>query len=310
MSAWVIGKTTRFAAAGVQSPLSKYISHFLTHDLCSSYAHRYFPTLPWQDPQGHWALSPLSPVANVTTPTLIIQGDQDSRTPLGEGLQLYHALKLRGVPAADGSLPVFAGDFPTLDLVEVTGTSTGRILHKAATPALFVTGICSASGAILSRKATEEMGPAKMATAIAGSGDYALTDWQPGQQITLEQNAAFAGPNKGSFQTNIIKPIVESRTALLALIAGELAMSEVAPQDSAQLDGAEGIVTVKTNRFDYTWIAMNVEKPARADLRVRQAIRLGLDIDGILAGACDGTVPRSHVKLRSQPASLPYLPNS
>lgn len=105
LSAWVIGKTDRFAASVVQSPLINYISHFLTHDLYSAYVGRYFPTLPWEDPLTHWAQSPLSLIANVTTPALIIQGDQDSRTPLSEGLQLYHALKLRDVPAALLILP-------------------------------------------------------------------------------------------------------------------------------------------------------------------------------------------------------------
>ena len=51
--------------------------------------------------------------------------------------------------------------------------------------------ICSPSGAILSREATEKMGPAKMATAIIGSGADVLTDWHPGHRITLEQNLGF-----------------------------------------------------------------------------------------------------------------------
>ena len=105
MSAWMIGKTNRFAGAVVNAPVVNYISHFLTHDLYSSYVGRYFAKLPWEDFAGHWARSPLSLVANVTTPTLIIQGDRDSRTPLSEGLQLYHALKLRDVESALLILP-------------------------------------------------------------------------------------------------------------------------------------------------------------------------------------------------------------
>jgi dipeptidyl aminopeptidase/acylaminoacyl peptidase len=105
MSAWIIGKTNRFAAAVVTAPVINYISHFLTHDLYASYVGRYFAKLPWEDPEGHWARSPLSLVANVSTPTLIVQGDQDSRTPLSEGLQLYHALKLLDVPSALVILP-------------------------------------------------------------------------------------------------------------------------------------------------------------------------------------------------------------
>lgn len=77
LSAWIIGKSDRFAGAVVTAPVINYISHFLTHDLHSSYVGRYFAKLPWEDFAGHWARSPLSLVGNVTTPTLIIQGDRD-----------------------------------------------------------------------------------------------------------------------------------------------------------------------------------------------------------------------------------------
>lgn len=77
LSAWIIGKSDRFAGAVVTAPVINYISHFLTHDLYSSYVGRYFAKLPWEDFAGHRARSPLSLVGNVTTPTLIIQGDRD-----------------------------------------------------------------------------------------------------------------------------------------------------------------------------------------------------------------------------------------
>ena len=199
-------------------------------------------------------------------------------------------------PAADGSLPTGAGDFAALDHVEVTGTYTGRILLKNPSPSLWIVGLCDSGGAILSRKAIEALGK-DIATKIIGSGPYALTDWQPGQQIVLEQRADFAGANKGAFQKVVIKPIVEPRTALLSLLAGEIALSEVDSQDFAQIEAAEGIVAVKTPRIDYTWIGMNVEKPALSNVRVRQALRLGIDVDTILAGAYGGAELRANALL-------------
>ena len=142
-------------------------------------------------------------------------------------------------PAADGTLPTGAGDFSALDKVEVTGTYTGRILLKTPSPSLWIVGLCDSGGSILSRKAVETLGK-DIATKLVGSGPYAVTDWLPGQQITLEQRADFAGANKGSFQKIIIKPIVEPRTALLALLAGEIGLSEVATQDAAQIEGRGG----------------------------------------------------------------------
>lgn len=200
------------------------------------------------------------------------------------------------VPAADGALPAFAADFSSLDHVEVTGTYTGKIILKNPSPALWTLGICDCSGAILSRKAYEALGD-KISTQIIGSGPYAVTDWQPGQHIILEQSADYVGPNAGRFQKITIKPIPEPRTAVLSLLAGELGLSEIASQDEGQLEGAEGVVAVKTNRLDYTWIGMNMSKGPLADLRVRQAVRLGIDIDAILAGAFGGVVERANALL-------------
>ena len=61
--------------------------------------------MPWEDPQGYWARSPLSLVGNVKTPTLVLVGDRDLRTPVGESEQYYQALRLRGVPTAFVRVP-------------------------------------------------------------------------------------------------------------------------------------------------------------------------------------------------------------
>ena len=47
---------------------------------------------------GYWQRSPLSLVGNVKTPTLVVVGSEDYRTPDSEAEQFYEALQLRGVP--------------------------------------------------------------------------------------------------------------------------------------------------------------------------------------------------------------------
>jgi len=56
--------------------------------------------MPWEDPQGYWARSPLSLVGNVKTPTLVVVGEDDHRTPPSEAEQYFDALQIRGVPTA------------------------------------------------------------------------------------------------------------------------------------------------------------------------------------------------------------------
>ena len=72
----------------------------LTTDGYNFMAAYWFGKMPWEDPQGYWARSPLSLVGNVKTPTLVVVGEEDHRTPPSEAEQYYDALALRGVPTA------------------------------------------------------------------------------------------------------------------------------------------------------------------------------------------------------------------
>ncbi len=105
MTAWIVGKTDRFRAAAAQKPVVNWISKVLTADNWYGYFHSRYEGLPWEDPTNYWKFSPLSLVGNVETPTLLITGEEDLRTPLSESYQLFHALKMRGVETAVVRLP-------------------------------------------------------------------------------------------------------------------------------------------------------------------------------------------------------------
>lgn len=100
LSAWIVGKTDRFAAAAVQKPVINWASFALTSDGSAFFTQYWFASLPWEDPMAYWQRSPLSLVGNVTTPTMLITGEQDFRTPIPESEQYYQALKLLGVDTA------------------------------------------------------------------------------------------------------------------------------------------------------------------------------------------------------------------
>jgi len=100
LSAWIVGKTRRFRAAAVQKPVVNWSSEILTNDLFAWMGNYWFGKYPWEDPAGYWALSPLSLVDKVKTPTLVVVGEQDLRTPPAEAEQYYNALQLLGVPSA------------------------------------------------------------------------------------------------------------------------------------------------------------------------------------------------------------------
>ena len=105
LTAWIVGKTDRFKAAAAQKPVIDWSSFVLTADQTNFFAKYWFGSFPWEDPQGYWARSPLSLVGNVKTPTLVVVGSNDFRTPVTEAEQFYTALKLRGVPTALVKVP-------------------------------------------------------------------------------------------------------------------------------------------------------------------------------------------------------------
>ena len=100
LTAWIVGKTDRFRAAVVAKPVINWASFVLTSDGSSFFTKYWFADMPWEDPMAYWNRSPLSLVGNVTTPTMVISGEEDWRTPMSESEQFYQALKLRDVPTA------------------------------------------------------------------------------------------------------------------------------------------------------------------------------------------------------------------
>ncbi|MGH8201515.1 MAG: S9 family peptidase [Steroidobacteraceae bacterium] len=98
LTAWIVGKTHRFRAAVTQRPVINWTSWLLTADMGAFGARYWFKQLPWDDQQTYWKLSPISLAGNVTTPTMVVVGVLDLRTPYTEGEQFYQALQLRGVP--------------------------------------------------------------------------------------------------------------------------------------------------------------------------------------------------------------------
>lgn len=95
MTAWIIGKTNRFRAAAVVKPVMNWISKLLVADNFYSYSNYRYPGQVWENYQNYWKFSPISLVGNIETPTMVMVGMDDLRTPPSEAKQLYHALKLR-----------------------------------------------------------------------------------------------------------------------------------------------------------------------------------------------------------------------
>ena len=99
MTCYLTSRDSRFAAAVAGGVVSDLTSMAGTSDAGHLLGEYELGGAPWADPAHYQAMSPLSGVANVRTPTLILQGAEDLRCPIGQAEQWHTALRERGVPA-------------------------------------------------------------------------------------------------------------------------------------------------------------------------------------------------------------------
>ncbi|GGW79365.1 S9 family peptidase [Alteromonas halophila] len=105
LTAWSVGKTDRFRAAVVAKPVINWVSFALTADAYPFFSQYWMSDMPWEVADKLWDRSPLSLVGNVKTPTMLLTGEADYRTPISESEQFYQALRLQGVDAAMVRIP-------------------------------------------------------------------------------------------------------------------------------------------------------------------------------------------------------------
>ncbi len=100
LTAWIVGKTDRFKAAVSAKPVINWASFVLTSDGTNFFTRYWFAAPPWEKPEEYLRRSPLQYVGNVKTPTMLLTGEQDFRTPISEAEQFFTALKLRKIDTA------------------------------------------------------------------------------------------------------------------------------------------------------------------------------------------------------------------
>lgn len=96
LSCWIVGQTNRFKAAAPENPVTNFVSFYGTADMGASFAVRELGGRPQEIPDVYARCSPLTYAQGVTTPTLLIIGEQDHRCPPEQAEQFYTALKANG----------------------------------------------------------------------------------------------------------------------------------------------------------------------------------------------------------------------
>ncbi|MGZ4509697.1 MAG: S9 family peptidase [Blastococcus sp.] len=118
LTAFLIGRTTRFAAAISERAFTDPVSFVGSSDIGWFFPDGYLGT----DPDAVAAQSALANAGKITTPTLVIHSEEDWRCPVEQGARLYVELKRRGVPS---ELLLFPGEGHEL-------SRSGRPKHRLA----------------------------------------------------------------------------------------------------------------------------------------------------------------------------------
>jgi dipeptidyl aminopeptidase/acylaminoacyl peptidase len=97
LTAATLTQTDRFRAAMIGAGMSNLLSYIHGND-SPSYLPIHFGGNVWEVADLLCERSPLVHADRISTPTLILHGENDQRVPIGQGYELYHALKRHGCP--------------------------------------------------------------------------------------------------------------------------------------------------------------------------------------------------------------------
>ncbi|RWZ68059.1 ABC transporter substrate-binding protein [Labedella populi] len=133
----------------------------------------------------------------------------------------------------------------------------------------------------------------------AGSGPYTLTDYTSGESVELAANEEYWG-DEPQFTSVEMKEVTDSSSQLQQLQQGDVDIAmQISPDALAQLEGNEAISTEIVDSFNYTYIALLPAAPGGEplqDVRVREAIRMAVDYDGLV-----DTLVAGYGKLQGSP---------
>lgn len=93
LSSWIVGRTDRFKAAIPENPLTSWLSFYGVSDIGVLYAVEQLGGHPHEIPDVYARCSPITHAHRCTTPTLLVQAEQDYRCPPEQSEQFYSVLK-------------------------------------------------------------------------------------------------------------------------------------------------------------------------------------------------------------------------
>jgi peptide/nickel transport system substrate-binding protein len=173
--------------------------------------------------------------------------------------------------------------------VDVHDRYSGTLVLNSPYGAFIPVGVAFGSGAIMSRKALESVGGRFSIIPPSGSGPYIFKTWQAKRKTVLARNPLWKGP-EAAFSEIHIYPMTDAKSGEMAFEAGQLDCAEISVESVSAFEKSlppDSHLETHPGGRSY-WLGMNMENPALQDIRVRQAIQYGVDVEAILEAAWFG----------------------
>lgn len=196
--------------------------------------------------------------------------------------------------APKDAVSYYAGDFPNLIQVKVTGKYTGEVIFKEQfAPFETLTLPFATSGLIIPEAAVAKYGSQWPQNPV-GTGPYEVASYTPNSEMILKKFEAYGDHGSALGAPNEFDEI---RIILTALNATPKGQALTVPLESGESDFTPNMGALDTQRLkgnsafrtyepaaalNYFFLSLDVQNPKLKDVRVRQAIRLALDVDEII----------------------------
>lgn len=149
--------------------------------------------------------------------------------------------------------------------------------------------LSSSRGDIICKKAMEEVGADKYAREPVGTGSFILDEWVTGDSLKLVRNEDYWG-EKPVYKDLIFRVITEPANRAIELETGGVdIIYDVASSDAVRLADNPKVIVEKGPGYKFSYITMNMSLEPFNDIRVREALTISLDMEGIVEAVYKGS---------------------
>ncbi|MEX2584377.1 MAG: ABC transporter substrate-binding protein [Gemmatimonadota bacterium] len=116
-----------------------------------------------------------------------------------------------------------------------------------------------------------------------GNGFYRFGRWERGQQLVLEANPEVP-EGRAALDRIIMRIVPDINAALTELLAGQGDLLRIPPDHADRIEASRSTDLYAARQVRPAWIAWNTTEPPLDDRRIRQALLMGIDREGLAAG--------------------------